>query len=310
VLKGLEVIRVPTVSVIIPVFNRQAVLQRAIDSVLSQSFTDYELIVVDDGSTEPIADALSGLHEKVAVRVLHHDVNRGAAAARNTGAKAAKGRYIAFLDSDDAWHSEKLARQIAFMQAEAGCRASCTGFALVGDGEVFARRLPPAVNDLNEILWGCRISPGTTLMMDRALWEAAGPMDETLGRLEDWDWMILAAKHAPINGLREVLADVHHDRYAHVNEAKLVAAAGRVADYAREERYGLSRTQMMVLLSAIEYELAATYYRKRRFGTALRALARSFIYSPRKPPDHIFFALKTMASDIKRVLTNERDPPP
>jgi len=299
-----EVTRVPTVSVIIPVFNRQAVLRRAIDSVLSQSFTDYELIVVDDGSTEPLADALDGVPEKVNLRFLHHDTNRGAAAARNTGAQAAKGRYIAFLDSDDAWHSEKLARQIAFMQAQAGCRAACTGFALVSDCDVFARRLPPAVNDLNEILWGCRISPGTTLMMERTLWEAAGPMDETLGRLEDWDWMILAAKHAPINGFREVLADVHHDRYAHVDEAKLVAAAAKIADYAREERYGLSRAQKMVLLSAIEYELAATYYRKRNFGAALNALTRSFLYCPWKPPSHVLAALKTVGSDIKRVITS------
>lgn len=299
----------PAVSVIIPVFNRPDVLRRAVDSVLSQTFPGYELIVVDDGSTEPIADVLSEARDGVDLRLLRHDTNRGAAAARNTGARAAKGRYLAFLDSDDTWHSEKLARQIAFMQTVTGCRASCTGFALVSEDGVFDRRLPPAVSDLGEILWGCRISPGTTLLMERALWEATGPMDETLRRLEDWDWMILAAKHAPFDGLREVLADVHHDRYAHVNEAKFVAAAQKIADYAREGRYELSRAQKTILLSAVQYELAATYYRKGRFSAGLGALAKSFLYCPWKRPGHTLAAVNTVRADIRRALSDKRGNP-
>jgi glycosyltransferase involved in cell wall biosynthesis len=301
-----EVARVPRVSVIIPVFNRQGVLRRAVDSVLSQTFSDYELIVVDDGSTEPIADVLSEAQGKVHLRLLRHEKNRGAASARNTGAHAAEGRYLAFLDSDDTWHREKLARQIEFMQAAAGRRMSCTGVALVSEDGIFDRRLPPKVSDLDEILWGCRISPGTTLMVERALWETTGPMNETLGRLEDWDWMILAAKHAPFHGLREILAEVHHDRYAHVDEATFIAAARRIADYTREERYGLSRPQKMILLSAVQYELAATYYRKGRFAAGLGALTKSFLYCPWKRPGHALAALNTVRADIRRALTDER----
>lgn len=295
----------PNVSVIVPVFNRQDVLRRALDSVMSQSFTDYELIVVDDASTEPIAGVIPHVLDRPNAHLLRHDSNRGAAAARNTGARAAHGRYLAFLDSDDEWHSAKLARQIGFMEAEADCRASCTGFALVGDEGVFDRRLPPIVSDLDEILWGCRISPGTTLMVERTLYETAGPMDETLGRLEDWDWMIRAAKHAPIKGLREVLADVHHDQYAHVNEAEFVAAAYKMADYVRAGRYEISYGQERILQSAIQYELSATYYRKRRFGAALRALAASFVYSPWKRPEHMLSALKTVRADLKRAVSGE-----
>ncbi|ODR96814.1 hypothetical protein AUC71_04415 [Methyloceanibacter marginalis] len=297
----------PAVSIVIPVFNRQDVLRRAVSSVLSQTFQDYELIVVDDGSTERVADALSEARDKIVFRLIHHGRNRGAAAARNTGARAATGRYLAFLDSDDTWRSEKLAQQIAFMEAETERRMSCTGFALVGEHGVFDRRLPPKVSDLDEILWGCRISPGTTLMVERALWETTGPMDETLGRLEDWDWMIKAARHAPFDGLRQTLADVHHDRYAHVNEAKLVAAARKIADYAREGRYGLSPSQKRILLSAVQYELAATYYRKGRFGAGLGALGKSLLYAPWKRPGHVLAALNTVRADIRRSLTDERE---
>ena len=296
----------PTISVIIPVFNRQDVLPRAVRSVLSQTFADYELIVVDDGSTQPFADLGAAALERPNVRVVRHEENRGAAAARNTGVRAAEGRYVAFLDSDDTWHAEKLERQLAFMRAAPDARASCTGFALVSDTGLADRRLPPAASDLDEILWGCRISPGTTLMVERGFYQAVGPMEETLQRLEDWDWMILAAKHAPFHGLREVLADVHHDRYAHVDEVKFVAAAQRIANFVREGRYDLSRSQRAILLSAIQYELSATYYRKHRFGPALRALAASFLYCPWKRPAHILAALKTVGSDLKRVTTPDR----
>ena len=296
----------PLVSVVIPVFNRKEVLPRAIASVCAQTCNDYELIIVDDGSTEPITEAIAEALERPTVRLVRHEVNRGAPAARNTGARAANGHYLAFLDSDDAWHRDKLARQVAFMRADPDCRASCTGFVLMSDGEIFDRRLPPAVSDLDEVLWGCRISPGTTLMVERALWETIGPMDETLGRLEDWDWMILAAKYVTFKGLREVLADVHHDRYVHVSEVKFVAAARKMADYTVKGRYGLSRGQERILRSAIQYELSAIYYRKRRFGPALHALAKSFAYCPWKRPGHMLSALNTVRADIKRVVTSER----
>lgn len=290
--------RSPIVSVVIPVFNRRDTLRRAVSSVRLQSFADYELIVVDDGSTEPVADVIA---DQPRARLLRHEANCGAAAARNTGAKEAKAEYIAFLDSDDTWHPEKLAHQVAFMRSKPDIRASCTGFDLIDEGGAFDRRLPPPDSDLREILKGCRISPGSTLMIERRLWKVVGPMDETLSRLEDWDWLILAAKHTPIKGLREVLVDVRHDRYAHVNEAQFVAAAQRMTDYARKDRYGLSRADRRVLLSAIQYELAATYYRKRRFSQALRALGASFFYSPWKRPGLLFAALKAVGADISRA---------
>ena len=290
----------PTVSVVIPVFNRQDALTRAIGSVLTQSYDDYELIVVDDGSCEPLDAA-----KQPNLRIVRHQTNRGAAAARNTGVGAAKGRYVAFLNSDDTWHRDKLARQIAFMEADQNCQASCSGFALIRDGTVLDRRLPPAVSDLDEILWGCRVSPGTTLVIQRSLYDFVGPMDETLGRLEDWDWMLKVAQHAPFMGLREVLADVRHDRYAHVNEARFVAAANRMTNYAKTGRYALTRGQHRVLLSAIQYELAANYYRKQRTGLALVALFKSFAYCPWKKPEHLRAALNAVGADVMRMFRRE-----
>ena len=99
----------PLVSVIIPTFNRAEVVSRAVNSVLNQTFKDFECIVVDDGSTDETDSVLRGFADKI--KVIKTE-NRGVSAARNTGAKLAAGKYIAFLDSDDEWKPKKLQKFI------------------------------------------------------------------------------------------------------------------------------------------------------------------------------------------------------
>jgi glycosyltransferase involved in cell wall biosynthesis len=103
----------PTVSVVIPTYNRADLLGEALESVFAQSFADYEIIVVDDGSTDDTAERLKGYGELV--RVLRQD-NLGIGPARNRGIDAARGRYVALLDSDDLWRPGKLAVQVEYMQ--------------------------------------------------------------------------------------------------------------------------------------------------------------------------------------------------
>ncbi|MGB9587486.1 MAG: glycosyltransferase family 2 protein, partial [Armatimonadota bacterium] len=107
----------PTVSVVIPTYNRALLVERAIRSVLGQTYTDFEVIVVDDGSTDDTKRILADLaHEDPRVRWFHHSENRGAQAARNTGCRAAEGEYIAFLDSDNEWLSNKLHLQMELLK--------------------------------------------------------------------------------------------------------------------------------------------------------------------------------------------------
>lgn len=103
----------PQVSVIIPTFNRANYVTAAIDSVLVQTYTDYEIIVVDDGSTDNTREVLRPYMDKI-----HYiyQSNKGVSAARNTGIRAAQGNWVAFLDSDDRWHVEKLSIQMDFME--------------------------------------------------------------------------------------------------------------------------------------------------------------------------------------------------
>src|SRR6185437_6540351 len=100
-----------TISVIIPLYNRREEIGRAIASALRQSRAPHEVVVVDDASRDGSADAVAALGD-TRIRLLRHEQNRGAAAARNTGIEAATGEWIALLDSDDEWEPEKLARQL------------------------------------------------------------------------------------------------------------------------------------------------------------------------------------------------------
>jgi glycosyltransferase involved in cell wall biosynthesis len=110
----------PTISVVIPTYDRRALLMEAVESVRAQTFAGWELLVADDGSTDGSADAVEALHDP-RIRVLRLPHAGQAAAARNAGVRAARGEWVAFLDSDDVWAPHKLAVQLDLTRA-AGAR--------------------------------------------------------------------------------------------------------------------------------------------------------------------------------------------
>jgi glycosyltransferase involved in cell wall biosynthesis len=206
------------VSVVIPVYNRVRMLKRAIQSVLSQTIRPREILVIDDGSDDALAPKIAKMAAlDPIVRVLRQPVNRGAANARNRGFRAATGRYIALLDSDDCWMPEKLQRQLDAMR-RLNARITTTAYWLNSDNTSAAStRAPPGqeqlrchecVHDVRNMVWGCRSSPGSTAMFERALLEEVGDQNENLARLEDWDWLIRVAKVTRIPALSEPLTRV------------------------------------------------------------------------------------------------------
>lgn len=105
----------PTLSIIMPVYNAEAYLREALESILAQSFTDFELIIVEDGSTDNSRDVINSFTDN-RIRVLYNDGNQGIVYTRNRGIAAARGRYIAPFDADDIAHPEKFAKQIRFLE--------------------------------------------------------------------------------------------------------------------------------------------------------------------------------------------------
>jgi glycosyltransferase involved in cell wall biosynthesis len=201
------------VSVVIPVYNRSAELRRAIRSVLAQSYTDFELIVVDDASIEDIAAVVDEFGDK-RLRLIRKTVNQGAASARNTGIEAATGRWVAFLDSDDEWLPRKLERQIERLAGRPkDARISCSGYVILHAQDSRAREFRPADwhGTTRQLVWGCNLSPGSTLIAERACFEEIGLFDVTLRRFEDWDWLLRYLRRHPIAIEPEVLARINKD---------------------------------------------------------------------------------------------------
>lgn len=142
-----------TVSVIIPTYNRAKYVTKAIDSILAQTYKDYEIIVVDDGSTDHTPEVLKKYGDKI--RVIRQE-NSGPSAARNYGIKMAKGSLVTFLDSDDLWLPTKIERQVAFLKCVDESVPCCLCNAIIRDNdcdEVLSFDLASIAPNYNEGLW-------------------------------------------------------------------------------------------------------------------------------------------------------------
>ena len=193
------------VSVIIPTFNRAKWVKRAVSSVLFQTFRDFEVVVVDDGSTDETLEGLEIFSGKI--RCLAHGANRGVSAARNTGIRATTAPYLAFLDSDDYWLPEKLALQMQFFRAYPEIRACQTEEIWIRHGRRVNPRkkhLKPSGDIFEPSLKRCLVSP-SAVMLTRSLLEEIGLFDESLPACEDYDLWLRIASRFPIHLLRKPL---------------------------------------------------------------------------------------------------------
>lgn len=194
----------PKVSVILPTFNRGWILAEAVESILAQTCDDFELLVVDDGSTDDTAAVLAGFEGRIS---LIRQENRGVSAARNTGAAAASGRLLAFLDSDDLWMPEKLAVQLAFLEDRPEVRICQTEEIWIRNGRRVnpgRRHRKPSGDIFEASLFLCLVSP-SAVMMDRALFERHGGFDESLPACEDYDLWLRIGCRRPIHRIDRAL---------------------------------------------------------------------------------------------------------
>jgi glycosyltransferase involved in cell wall biosynthesis len=185
----------PLVSVILPTYNRSAFISSAVDSVLNQTYTRFELIVVDDGSTDHTPALLERYGD--AIKVVRQE-NQGVSAARNRGIRTAAGDLIALLDSDDYWLPKKLEEQVALFNSQPDLLICQTEEIWIRNGRrvnpkkrhqkqsgmIFERSLPL-----------CLVSP-SAVMLHRALFDEVGLFDETLPACEDYDlWLRITWKY-------------------------------------------------------------------------------------------------------------------
>jgi glycosyltransferase involved in cell wall biosynthesis len=185
----------PQVSVIIPTYNRGWIIKEAIDSVLAQDYTEFELIIVDDGSTDHTSDVLDSYGKDIKVI---SQKNKGVSAARNRGIAEASGKFIAFLDSDDLWLSQKLSVQIEFFNQMPDALICQTEEVWIRNGlrvNPKKRHKKPSGMIFEPSLALCLVSP-SAVMIRRSLFEKVGGFDETLPACEDYDlWLGISCRY-------------------------------------------------------------------------------------------------------------------
>jgi len=183
------------VSVIIPTYNRGWILKEAVESVLAQDFTDYELIVVDDGSTDDTGDILAGYGRNIMVL---RQTNRGVSAARNRGIAAARAQLVALLDSDDLWLPQKLTRQVDFFKIKPEALICQTEETWVRNGvRVNPKKRHHKFSGMifEASLALCLVSP-SAVMIRRELFDYVGLFDESLPACEDYDlWLRISCRY-------------------------------------------------------------------------------------------------------------------
>ena len=212
----------PPVSVVIPAYNRAATIRAAIESVLAQTWSDFELIVVDDGSGDgTLAEA--GRVTDPRLRLVENPRNMGAAGARNTGIAEARGDWIAFQDSDDEWLPTKLEKQMARLLApgasHVGAYCGLLTLGLLGDkpGDRLRLRYVPDSDiarvdgDILASLLHANMISTQTLVVRRDVILELGRFDEETTPIEDWDFVIRLAQRGSIAFVDEPLV---HQRFS------------------------------------------------------------------------------------------------
>jgi len=198
----------PLVSVVIPAYNAAPYIGSTLESVFAQTFTDYEVLVVNDGSPDTPALELALQGQQSRIRYLKQE-NRGPSSARNTGIRAAQGKYVAFLDSDDFWLPQHLGKQVARLQSNPSLQmVYANGLYLRGDipvGILFDTSPQSLPIDLDCLLHErSTVITSSVLVLRQALMNV-GMFDEQLRRVEDYDlWLRLVQSGARISFTREI----------------------------------------------------------------------------------------------------------
>ncbi len=201
----------PKVSIIIPTYNRATLLKRAVSSVLQQTFTDYELIVVDDCSDDDTEHLISIINDH---RIIYLKLKSrvGAAAARNIGIKSARGQYIAFLDSDDEYLHNKLELQIyKFQEVPGNVGIIYCGYYIVYESDHYHEVVTPEYKgNLFDILLKHNRIGSPTPLVRKECFDSCGLFDESLPSCQDWDmWLRISTKY-DFDFANEPLAKAHN----------------------------------------------------------------------------------------------------
>lgn len=278
--------RRPRVSVIIPAYNAVRTIEHTLESVFRQTFTDFEAIVVDDGSTDDTPSVLARCTDRL--RVLRK-VNEGRpAAARNLGVKASRGEYLAFVDADDTWHTDKLALQVATLDRDPAIGLVYTADATINSrGDIVSVNpcLPGARGHIYDMLRVRNVMVGSSVVVRREAFNQAGGFDESLTSIENWDlWIRIASRWAvecidqPLTFYR--MHDGNRSGSVELRRQNIFRVLEKHHD-AAERSHERRRLRRDAYFHAYFNVLGRGYFSRREMGLARRALLKGAFLKPR-----------------------------
>jgi glycosyltransferase involved in cell wall biosynthesis len=274
----------PLFSVVIPTFNRAKKVVRAVRSVLSQTFPDFEICVVDDGSSDETGSALAALD--ISRLKYIYQSNQGVAAARNAGLALADGVYVAFLDADDWWYADKLSRVAKAIQTNPEAGLFYSGMDVVdrlGNAVRTVRARRARGDAYRDLLEGNYVFTSGAVAK-RLCIKSVGGFDHKLEPCEDWDLWIRIARNYPISRIPEVSVAIEasgddsltsrYEKWASAHDQVMAKALAADAD--------LTLTWMSRIAAGVSYAKASIYLGAGEERLALEQFKRAFMQNARR----------------------------
>lgn len=256
---------VPNVSVIIPTYNRWPMVGAAVASVLEQSHRDFELIVVDDGSTDATSVELAKFGAQL--RYCRQD-RGGVSTARNLGVRQSRGRLIAFLDSDDLWQPDKLKIQVHFMENSPEVQICQTDEVWFRHGvrvNPGIKHRKPSGDIFDRSLDLCLVSP-SAVMLTREVFDRSGGFDESLPVCEDYDLWLRIARDYPVALIEQPLVVKHGGHADQLSHSLWGMDRYRVIALQKLLRAGIAGVQRAAVLRVLHNKVAVLVQGARKRG--------------------------------------------
>jgi GT2 family glycosyltransferase len=298
------------VSVIIPAFNSASTILRAIESVRNQSIASFEIIVIDDGSTDATSAVVSSnIRPGEPIRLIQLPKNCGVSAARNAGIRHAKGKYLSFLDADDIWLPEKLEKQIEVIEADpAVTLVSCNSLLVSEAGlrlkEGHVNRPPVEGPDAWKTLLIYNFIPTPTVLTYRSLVQEIGGFDEALAVGEDLDLWIKLAIRGKIRVLPEVLINYYDSTGSlmkrHSRDSRIIVVP-MLEKHITEQRSKLLTTEIRQIRGQQSFQIGCNLFFSGSYLQSIPLFLRSFSYGCRPVKSLTYLPRAVLMACLKKL---------
>jgi glycosyltransferase involved in cell wall biosynthesis len=251
----------PLVTIVIPTYNRSLLLKRAVQSVLNQTYSNLEVLIVDDKSTDKTEEVARELEKKDdRVRYIRQAKNQGAPAARNRGIKEAKGKYIGLLDDDDEYLKDKIELQVEKFKNNPRLGLVYGGFRVIreaGEKKPVDKQAKQKGDVSRKLLNRCFIG-SPTVLVKREAFEKVGGFDENLQSCQDWDMWYRISKEYPFDYIDRVVAKyyLHDSEQITTNWAKKVQGVTRIFDKQKKDLEKYPKIYLRRLKNLVKFSAA------------------------------------------------------